>query len=175
MKLYQYFKFLPLDENFRSSWIDRVLSNGLLNCLNLMEMYILISFIFLLHLQLCYEKSFFSPSTFRLESLLTGIKETFHSALVSDLKLTSLLPRDLALQLSSTEIFQTLACWLHSQACPHLHNSLSIILSTHLNCTCAWWSMCLRMSTSQKCFSVLSFLYCFYGLSVPFPIKWKYI
>ena len=51
-----------------------------------MEMYIMISLIFLLHLQLCYEKYFFSPSTFRLESLLTGIKETFHSALVSDLK-----------------------------------------------------------------------------------------
>ena len=111
MKLYQYFKFLPLDENFRSSWIDRVLSNGLLNCLNLMEMYILISFIFLLHLQLCYEKSFFSPSTFRLESLLTGIKETFHSALVSDLKLTSLLPRTmsgLSLKSFSTSSFPLL-------------------------------------------------------------------
>ena len=81
------FKFLSLDENFRSFWIDRVLSNGLLNGINLMEMYILISFIFLLHLQLCYEKSFVWPSTLRLESLLTGIKEIFHSALVSDLKI----------------------------------------------------------------------------------------
>ena len=76
-----------------------------------MEMYILISFIFLLHLQLCYEKSFFSPSTFRLESLLTGIKETFHSALVSDLKLTSLLPRTmsgLSLKSFSTSSFPLL-------------------------------------------------------------------